>query len=110
MAGHGDPGTLADVRAQRTQLERQFQYARECFEQGMSYDAALQAFDDKGIPLDFQKMILLSSYCELTGQRPETTDPASQNHLSLLQGVAAEAKRLSKNSPLPQGEGFLDSF
>src|SRR5512143_1947521 len=44
VAGHGDPGTLADVRAQRVQLESQFQHARECFEQGMSYDAALQAF------------------------------------------------------------------
>jgi hypothetical protein len=36
VAGHGDPGTLADVRAQRTQLESQFQHARECFERGMS--------------------------------------------------------------------------
>jgi cyclase len=42
VAGHGEPGSLADVHAQRTQLESQFRHARECFERGMSYDAALQ--------------------------------------------------------------------
>src|SRR5512139_2162535 len=42
VAGHGDPGTLANVRAQRIQLERQFRHARDCFAQGMGYDAALQ--------------------------------------------------------------------
>jgi glyoxylase-like metal-dependent hydrolase (beta-lactamase superfamily II) len=94
VAGHGDPGTLADVRAQRTQLERQFQHARKCFEQGMSYDAALQAFAYGAIPLDFQRLIILASYCEFTGKRPESTDPASQNHLTLLKGIATEAKLL----------------
>jgi glyoxylase-like metal-dependent hydrolase (beta-lactamase superfamily II) len=96
VAGHGDPGTLADVRAQRTQLERQFQHARECFEQGMSYDAALQAFAEDDIPLDFQRLIILASYCEFTGKRPESTDPASQNHMTLLQDIATKAKLLSK--------------
>ena len=94
VAGHGDPGTLADVRAQRTQLEAQFQRARECFERGMSYDAALQAFTEDGIPLDFQRLIVLASYWEFTGKRPETIDPASQTHLTLLQGIATEAKLL----------------
>lgn len=94
VAGHGDPGTLADVRTQRTQLESQFQHARECFERGMSYDAALQAFAEDGLPLDFQRLIILSSYCEFTGKLPESTDPASQNHLTLLQGIATEAKLL----------------
>ena len=94
VAGHGDPGTLADVRAQRTQLESQFQHARECFERGMSYDAALQAFADDAIPLDFQRMIILASYWEFTGKRPESTDPASQNHMTLLQGIATEANLL----------------
>lgn len=94
VAGHGDPGTLADVRAQRTQLENRFQHARECFEQGMSYDAVLQAFADDGFPLDFQRLIILSSYCEFTGKLPESTDPASQNHITLLQGIATEAKLL----------------
>jgi len=94
VAGHGDPGTLADVRAQRTQLESVFQHARECFEQGMSYDAALQALADDGIPLDFQRLILLASYWEFTDRRPETKDPASQNHMTLLQGIATEAKLL----------------
>ncbi|MGE5259018.1 MAG: hypothetical protein ACM3KE_20275 [Hyphomicrobiales bacterium] len=28
VAGHGAPGTVADVRAQRTLLEKQFQLAR----------------------------------------------------------------------------------
>ena len=94
VAGHGNPGTLADVRAQRAQLESQFQHARECFKKGMSYDAALKAFADDTIPLDFQRLIILSSYWEFTGRRPESTDPASQNHMTVLQGVAAEAKLL----------------
>ena len=94
VAGHGDPGTLADVRAQRTLLESQFQRARECFERGMSYDAALQALAGDDVPLDFQRMIILSSYCEFTGKLPESTDPASQNHLTMLQGIATEAKLL----------------
>jgi glyoxylase-like metal-dependent hydrolase (beta-lactamase superfamily II) len=50
VAGHGDPGNLADVRAQRTQLETRFQQARECFERGMSYDAALHAAAGAGTP------------------------------------------------------------
>jgi glyoxylase-like metal-dependent hydrolase (beta-lactamase superfamily II) len=94
VAGHGYPGTLADVCGQRTQLESQFQRARECFEKGMSYDATLQAFADDAIPLDFQRMILLSSYWEFTGKRPESSDPASQNHITLLQAIATEAKLL----------------
>jgi len=94
VAGHGDPGTLADVRAQRTQLESQFQRTMECFEQGMSYDAALQTFARDDIPLDFQRLIILASYWEFTGKRPETADPASQNHMTLLQGIATEAKLL----------------
>lgn len=94
VAGHGDPGTLADVRAQRTLLESQFQHARKCFERGMSYDTALQALAGDGVPLDFQRMIILSCYCEFTGKLPESTDPASQNHLTMLQGIATEAKLL----------------
>ena len=94
VAGHGDPGTLADVHAQRTQLESQFQRTMECFEQGMSYDAALQAFANDAIPLDFQRLIILASYWEFTGKRPESTDPASQNHMTILQGIATEAKLL----------------
>lgn len=94
VAGHGDPGTLADVRAQRTQLESHFQHARECFERGMSYDKALQAFAEDDIPLNFQRLIILASYWEFTGKRPESTDPSSQNHMTLLQGIATEAKLL----------------
>jgi hypothetical protein len=44
--------------------------------------------------LDFQRLILLASYLEFTGKRPESTDPASQNHMTLLQGTATEAKLL----------------
>jgi len=94
VAGHGDPGTLAEVRTQRTLLESQFQHARECFERGLTYDAALQALADRGMPLDFQRMIILSSYCEFGGRHPERTDPASQNHMTVLQGIATEAKLL----------------
>lgn len=94
VAGHGDPGTLADVRAQRIQLEHQVQFARQCYDQGISYDEALAAFADDGIPLDFQRLIVLSSYWEFSGQRPETADPASETHFTILQRVATEAKRL----------------
>ncbi len=94
VAGHGDPGTLKDVRAQRILLEKQFQRAGECFEQGMSYDAALQVFATDDIPLDFQRLIILASYFEFAGKRPESTDPASQNHMTLLQSIATEAKLL----------------
>ena len=94
VAGHGNPGTLAEVRSQRTLLETQFQHARKCFEQGLSYDAALQAVTDDDVPLAYLRLIILSSYCEFTGKLPETTDPASQNHLTLLQGIAAEATLL----------------
>ena len=94
VAGHGDPGTLADVRAQRIQLEHQFQFARECYDKGMSYDEALAAFADDGIPLDFQRLIVLSSYWAFSGRRPETADPASETHFTILQRVATEAKLL----------------
>jgi cyclase len=94
VAGHGDPETLADVRAQRIQLEGQFRRAKECFDQGMSYDKALQAFARDDTPLDFQRLIVLASYWEFTGRRPETADPASQNHMTLLQAIAAEARLL----------------
>jgi hypothetical protein len=39
-------------------------------------------------------MIILASYCEFTGKRFESTDPASRDHLTLLQGIATEAKLL----------------
>jgi len=84
VAGHGDPGTLADVRAQRTQLESQFQHARECFEQGMSYDGALQPLPTMTFPLDFQRMIILpataNSPASARKRRPcqsEPHDPAA---------------------------------
>ncbi len=93
VAGHGDAGTLSDVRAQRMLLESQFRLVRECNDRGLSYDQALQAVAGKGLPLAYQRLIVLAGYQEFTGKRPETTDPASQNHLTILQAVAAEARR-----------------
>lgn len=98
IPGHGAPGTVADVRAQRIELESRFQHARACFGQGMTYDEALAALTLEGGPLDSGRVILLASYCEFAGRPPETTDRASQNHLTLLQAVAAEARqRLAAN-------------
>ncbi len=37
-----------------------------------------------------------SSYCEFTGKLPERTDPASQDHMTILQGIAAEARLLGR--------------
>lgn len=93
VAGHGAPGTRADVRAQRAELERVFGRARQCFERGLGYDEALQAVGDDPMPADFRRMILLASYCEFTGKHPESADLASRDHFSLLQGIAAEARR-----------------
>ena len=94
VAGHGNPGSLNDVRDHRAQLERQFAHARECVEKGMSYDAALHATTTDHVPLDFRRLVVLASYCELTGRRPETADPASQTHMTVLQAVALEAQLL----------------
>ena len=44
--------------------------------------------------MDFRRLIILSSYCQFTGKLPETTDPASRNHLTVLHGIATEAKLL----------------
>ncbi len=93
VAGHGAPGTRADVRAQRAELERVFGRARQCFERGLGYDEALQTAADDPMPADFRRMILLAAYCEFAGQRPESADPGSRDHFSLLQGIAAEARR-----------------
>jgi hypothetical protein len=60
----------------------------------MSYDSALQALAGDVMPLDFQRLIILASYWEFTGRRPESTDAASQNHITILQGIATEAKLL----------------
>jgi hypothetical protein len=60
----------------------------------MSYDEALQAFADGAVPLDFQRMIILASYWEFTVKRPDTADPASQTHMTLLQSIATEARLL----------------
>ncbi len=100
VAGHGDPGSLADVRAQRIQLETQFQRARACFDQGMSYDAALKALAGDGVPSDSQRMVLLASYWEFAGRQPESADPAKLNHFVLLQGIATELKLLLGRKPV----------
>ncbi len=92
VAGHGNPGRLADVRAQRVQLESVFRRARECFDGGLTYDQALHAFADGPAPLDFLRLIILASYWEFTGKRPDTTDPASQTHMSMLEAIAARAR------------------
>ena len=100
MAGHGDPGTLDDVRAQRMQLEGQFQKTRECFERGLSYDAALEAIVGDRTPLESERMTVLYSYCELAGQLPESADPVSRNHMDLLHGIAAEARLALSRRPV----------
>jgi glyoxylase-like metal-dependent hydrolase (beta-lactamase superfamily II) len=94
VAGHGDPGTLADVRAQRTRMEADFERVKAGFERGLGYDEALEAFAGSGAPSDSQRMMVLYSYCELAGTLPESAEPARQNHFILLQGIAAEARLL----------------
>jgi glyoxylase-like metal-dependent hydrolase (beta-lactamase superfamily II) len=41
---------------------------------------------------DSLRMLILYSYCELAGEVPESAEPARQNHMTLLQGIATEAK------------------
>lgn len=93
VAGHGEPGTQADVRAQRERLQRLFDHARECHHQGLTYDQALRVFAEEEAPLGFTRLALLASWMELSGRHPETADPASRDHLALLQGLAAEARQ-----------------
>lgn len=92
VAGHGSPGTKADVRVQREQLERLFGLARACHDRGLSYDEALEAFPSQEMPLGFARLALLSSYIEITGRHPESADPASRNHMTLLRSIATEAR------------------
>ncbi len=94
VAGHGDPGTLADVRAQRERLERRLLLARELFDRGLSYDEALRVFAEGGTPVDFERLVVLASYCELAGCRPATGETASQSHMAVLEAVAREARLL----------------
>ena len=75
-------------------MERLFERARQCFELGLNYDAALQTLAEDGLSLDFQRLVILSSYSEFSGNQPESTDPASPNHMTILQSIAAEAKLL----------------
>ena len=79
-------------RRKRALLERQFQHARDCFERGLSYDEALQAPPPDALSLDYRRLLVLASYWEFLGRRPETLEPASANHLLILQGVAHEAR------------------
>jgi glyoxylase-like metal-dependent hydrolase (beta-lactamase superfamily II) len=109
VAGHGDPGTLADVRAQREQLESRFQQVRGCFERGLSYDAALKAVVGDETPRESERMTVLYSYCELAGQLPESADPASRNHMDLLHGIAAEA-RLAREEAVRAGSTGRESW
>ncbi len=92
VAGHGDPGTLADLRAQRARMEADFERVKACFERGLGYDEALAAFAGSGAPSDSQRMMVLYSYCELLGRMPEGRDPERQDHFALLEGIAAEAR------------------
>jgi len=39
-------------------------------------------------------LIILASYWEFTGKRPDSADPAGQNHMSLLREIATEARLL----------------
>ncbi len=94
VAGHGQPGALAEVRGQRQQLELLFQHASECFAKGMDYDTARQDFASDEVAMDFQRLALLASYWEFMGRRPSTTEPESQNHMALLRCIADEAERL----------------
>jgi glyoxylase-like metal-dependent hydrolase (beta-lactamase superfamily II) len=47
-----------------------------------------------------RRLMILASSCEFTGGRPESADPASRNHMTVLQGIATEAKRrLGRKGP-----------
>ena len=80
VAGHGEPGTLADVRAQRAHLDHQFQHGRDCFARGLSYYSALQVLAGDDMPSDSQRLILLASYWEFTGTRSGISGKTTQQN------------------------------
>lgn len=93
VAGHGDPGTRMDIVRQRSLLESLTSRSRQCFERGLSYDEALDTFDDARFPVEFARPSVLSAYCEWTGRLPESRSQANTNHMLVMSLMAREAQR-----------------
>lgn len=94
VAGHGGPGTVKDVAEHRALLESLSGRSRECFEQGLSYDEAMQTFADSPLPAEFMRPTLLSGYWEWAGRMPASRNQADTNHLQVLSCVARRAELL----------------
>ena len=94
VAGHGDPGTKKDVMEHRALLESLSERSRRCFEQGLSYDEAMQTFADSPLPSEWIRPTLLSGYCEWAGRIPESRNQADTNHLQVLRCLARRVELL----------------
>jgi cyclase len=90
VGGHGSPGTQTDIADQRIFLESLARQARDCFKRGLSYDEALDTFKHSSLPVAYVRPTVLSSYCELGGNMPQSKDPGETNHMTVLRNVADE--------------------
>jgi glyoxylase-like metal-dependent hydrolase (beta-lactamase superfamily II) len=93
VAGHGNPGTLSELTAHRILLESLAGRARQCFDNGLSYDEAMETFRHGTLPIEFARPVVLSGYCEWGGKIPVAGNPADTEHMRVMQAVASEAIR-----------------
>jgi glyoxylase-like metal-dependent hydrolase (beta-lactamase superfamily II) len=92
VAGHGNPGTRMDIAEQRTLLESLVRQSRQCFEQGLSYDEAMETFDGAHLPVEFARPAVLSGYHEWAGKMPASRNQADTSHMEILSSVARRAE------------------
>ncbi len=92
VAGHGHPGTRMDIERQRSLLESLSSRVRQCFERGLSYDEALDTFDDSGFPIAFARPTVLSAYCEWSGRIPDSRSESNTNHMQVMSLMAREVQ------------------
>jgi len=107
IPGHGNPGTRTEVSEQRALLESLIIQSRQCFEQGLNYDEAMETFKGNSLSVEFALPTILSSYCEWAGKMPVSRNQTDTNHMQVLNAVASRAKQLSllhgKHSDNPIG-------
>jgi cyclase len=98
VGGHGGPGTIEDITDQRILLESLARQARACYDQGLSYDEAMETFHIGPLPIGFVRPAVLSGYCEWGGKMPSSINPDDTNHMQVIRGVADEVivNRLQK--------------
>lgn len=98
VAGHGAPGSKSDIEEQRTLLESLTTRSRQCYDRGMSYDEAMQTFENDRLPVEFARPAVLSIYSELEGKLPASRTPADTSHMLVMSQLARRAEMLYRKS------------